>query len=468
MTRGYRPYNLRSPLAKDDAIFIDAPIQPRVNHPRPRLIEVAGVMAPGAPNEMDAVGIPFEQLEALILKSVHAVPHFTTDWVAGQVCLPRMLASEVLDRLMVDRMVEVIGQDGPLSYRWAVTDKGRQRAVRMLEICGYVGPAPVSADAYTTMTEWQCDHLPDVSPKDIAKIGQSLVLSNEAIEIAGLAALSQRSLFLYGPPGNGKTTIGYLLNRCLKGELWIPHSIAVGDNVIRIYDPQVHEDASLTCSNEEEAQIDRRWVRIKRPFVIAAGELQLEDLDLAYSKTLSYYEAPLHMKANGGIFMLDDFGYQRINPFQLLNRWVFPLEHGVDFLTLRTGQKLFVPFRQMLVISTNLDPESVMEPAILRRIGYRLFLGNPDGPEYAQIFRRYLSRYGLTADDDLIESLVDRHERENKPMRGCIPRDLIERVRDICRYRGHPFRVDDELIDLAWHGYFGSEELDDEDGHTWR
>lgn len=422
-------------------------------------------MAPGAAGGLDALAVPLEQITGLVLKSVQVVPHFTTDWVADQVRLPRVLTSEVLDRLMADRMVEVIGQDGPLSYRWAISDKGRQRALRLLDICGYVGPAPVSADAYNTMTEWQCDHLPDVSPTDVAGIGRSLVLTREAIDIAGLAALSQRSLFLYGPPGNGKTSIGYLLNKCLKGELWVPHSIAVGDSVIRVFDPQVHEEAPLRLTREEESLIDRRWVRIKRPFVIAAGELQLEDLDLAYSQALAYYESPLHIKANGGIFMLDDFGYQRINPFQLLNRWVFPLEHGIDFLTLKTGQKLFVPFRQMLVVSTNLDPESVMEPAILRRIGYRLFLGNPSGPEYARIFRQYLVRYNVTPDEDVIETLVRRHDKENKPMRGCVPRDLIERVRDICRYRGHPFRIDHELLDLAWRGYFGNNDNDDD--QTW-
>jgi hypothetical protein len=423
-------------------------------------------MAPGAASDLDALAIPKELLAGLVLKSVHVVPHFTTDWVADQVCLPRVLASELLDQLMNDRLVEIVGQDGPLSYRWAISDKGRQRALQLLSICGYVGPAPVAADTYNSMTEWQCDHLPDVSPTDIAGIRKSLILSDEAIEIAGLAALSQRSLFLYGPPGNGKTSVGYLLNKCLKGELWIPYSISVGDSVIRIFDPQVHKEAPLDLDRNEQNQVDQRWVRIKRPFVIAAGELQLEDLDLAYSEALAYYESPLHLKANGGIFMLDDFGYQRMNPFQLLNRWVFPLEHGVDFLTLKTGQKLFVPFRQMLVVSTNLDPASVMEPAILRRIGYRLYLGNPDGPEYARILQKYAGKYNVTVSDDLIEGLIRRHEKENLPMRGCVPRDLIERVRDICRYRGHPFQINEDLLDLAWRGYFGNSGIED-DEQSW-
>jgi len=425
------------------------------------LIDINGSHAPKAVDDLEGLGIPVETLEGLVLKTIHIVPHFTTDWVTDQTRLPRVMVSEVLDKLMSDRLVEIIGQDGPLSYRWAISDKGRDRAARLLEICGYIGPTPVSAVSYNAMTEWQCEHLPNVSPTDVAEIGKTLVLNEDAIEIAGLAALSQRSLFLYGPPGNGKTSIGHLLNNCLKGELWIPHSISVGDNVIRVFDPQVHEEVPVTTEQGQAAMIDQRWVRIKRPFVVAAGELQLEDLDLSYSNALAYYEAPLHMKANGGIFLLDDFGYQRINPFQLLNRWVFPLEHGIDFLTLKTGQKLFVPFRQMLVVSTNLDPDSVMEPAILRRIGYRLKLDNPGPDEYDRIFRNYAHRQHLEVGEDMVQSLVRRHTREDRPMRGCVPRDLIERVRDICTYRGHPFRLDEESLDVAWRGYFGHFEEED-------
>jgi len=448
------------------AIYLDTYSESDTTAARPKLIEVNGSFAPGAVDDMYAMGVPVEILEGLVLKTIHIVPHFTTDWVTNETRLPRVIVSEILDKLMGDRLVEVIGQDGPLSYRWAISDKGRQRAARLLEICGYVGPAPVSADSYNAMTEWQCDHLPNVMPEDVAEIGKTLVLSDEAIEIAGLAALSQRSLFLYGPPGNGKTSVGHLLNHCLKGELWVPHSISIGDSVIRVFDPQVHEEVPLAQNYDQESMVDNRWVRIKRPFVVAAGELQLEDLDLAYSNALAYYEAPLHMKANGGIFLLDDFGYQRINPFQLLNRWVFPLENSIDFLTLKTGQKLFVPFRQMLVVSTNLDPDSVMEPAILRRIGYRLRLDNPDADGYTRIFNLYAKKLGLDVDGELVHSIVRRHALEDRPMRGCVPRDLIERARDICTYRGHPFRLDDETLDVAWRGYFGHS-VDEEIGQDW-
>lgn len=433
---------------------------------RPRLVEVQDVACPAVPESVSDAGVPEEMLADLALKIVHVAPHFTNDWLAGQIRLPRSIVADLLEQLMLDRLVEVVGQDGPLSYRWTISDKGRDRAVRLLEICGYAGPAPVSIEAYSALTDWQCDHLPQVSPKQVVDATESLILDRHAIEVAGLAAMSRRSLFLYGPPGNGKTTIGHLLHRAMLGEIWIPHAIAVGHEIVRVYDPQVHHARPVTEDDEQGRRIDQRWVRVARPFVVAAGELQLEDLDLAYSPAMGYYEAPLPMKANGGIFLLDDFGYQKANPFQLLNRWVFPLEHGIDFLTVRTGQKLYVPFRQMLIVSTNLDPEAVMEPAILRRIGYRLYLGNPSPERYREIFDQYAGSMGVEVTDSMVEHVLDRHRGEGRPLRGCVPRDLLLRVRDICKYRGHPFEVSAELLDMAWVAYFGVAPSDPE-GAGW-
>lgn len=441
---------------------VDAPPQSVESKARPRLIDVADALCPAAPHGAAESGVPQDLLLDLVLKTVHLAPHFTTDWVVGRLQLPRTLVTDLLEELMLDRLVEIIGQDGPLTYRWAISDKGRQRAARLLQINGYVGPAPVSIDAYAALIEWQCDHLPQTHPADIEKVASALVLPDDATEIAGLAAMSRRSLFLYGPPGNGKTTIGHLLHHAMRGELWIPHAIAAADQIVRVFDPQLHRERPVTCNEDDQRRIDHRWVRVDRPFVVAAGELQLEDLDLAFSAPLGYYEAPLHMKANGGVFLLDDFGYQRTNPFQLLNRWVFPLEHGIDFLTLKTGQKLFVPFRQMLIISTNLDPESVMEPAILRRIGYRLRLGNPNADQYTEIFERAAEQLGVEMAYPLVERLIARHRAEGRPMRGCVPRDLLQRVRDVCRYHGRPFTVNEDLLNTAWHGYFGAAEEEDE------
>jgi predicted ATPase with chaperone activity len=194
---------------------------------------------------------------------------------------------------------------------------------------------------------------------------------------------------------------------------------------------------------------------VERPFVVVGGELTIDDLELRYSPALGYYEAPVHLKANGGTFLLDDLGCQRVDSQELLKRWIIPLEHDVDYMTLQTGQKLQVPFRQLLVISTNLDPDLVMEPAILRRMGYRLHLNYPSVEQYAAIFQRYADRRDLAVPDGLLEMLMQRYQREERPLRCCDPRDLIERVRDICRFHRRKALLSDELVNLDWKGYFG-------------
>ena len=186
------------------------------------------------------------------------------------------------------------------------------------------------------------------------------------------------------------------------------------------------------------------------------GELTIEDLDLGFSPSLGYYEAPLHFKANGGTFLLDDLGFQHIDPQELLARWIFPLENGIDYLTLQTGQKLEVPFRQKLIVSTNIDPEKVMNPAFLRRMGYRLYLGDPSPEYYVEIFRRYAGRYDLSVSADHIAAILDRYKAEGRPLRSCEPRDLIERVRDVCMLRDQKVEINEETLDVAWRGYFGN------------
>jgi energy-coupling factor transporter ATP-binding protein EcfA2 len=276
------------------------------------------------------------------------------------------------------------------------------------------------------------------------------------VRVAGLAISSGRSLFLYGPSGNGKTSLSQALRGALRGDLWIPYCICIGSHVIRIYDPQCHEVIQHDWPPAVEAKLDRRWVHIRRPFIIVGGELTLEALDLTHSYSRGHYQAPLHIKANGGLFLLDDFGCQKVQPHELVNRWIIPLEQQVDYLTLQTGQQIQVPFRQLLIVSTNLKPDDVTTPGLLRRIGYRLFLGDPTPESYIEILSRYCARCGLTASSEVVQWLMERHQQENRPLRSCEPRDLIERVLDICRYRKQPPRIDTELLEIAWYGYFSN------------
>jgi hypothetical protein len=312
-------------------------------------------------------------------------------------------------------------------------------------------------DDYNRLLSWQLARLPDTPAERVNEALAVLVLPSEVAHVAGLAVSSGRSLFLFGPPGNGKTTLGGLLHQSLLGEVWVPHCILVDNDIIRVYDPRCHEDAPTGLSAEGERRIDRRWIRIKRPYLVVGGELTLESLDLIYDSARGYYEAPLHFKANGGIFLLDDLGCQRVDALQLLNRWIIPLENRVDYLTLRTGQQIQVPFRQMLVISTNIDPEKVITPALLRRMGYRLFLDYPSRDRYAETFRRYAAGRQMEVPAGLIEKLLARYQLERRPLRSCEPRDLIERACDICRFRREPVRLSKEVMDIAWVGYFGNQ-----------
>ena len=248
-----------------------------------------------------------------------------------------------------------------------------------------------------------------------------------------------------------------MIHDAVEGDLWIPWCIGVDENIIQVYDPQAHELSRDPSEATQPSAIayDRRWLRIRRPFIVVGGELTIDALDLVYVPSVGYYEAPMHFKANGGTFLLDDFGCQRVEPVQLLNRWVVPLEKQIDYLTLRTGQQIQVPFRQMLVVSTNLDPDRVMTPAFLRRIGYRIHVKDPTPDDYAEIFRRFAQESQLTVSQEALDHLQWRYEQEGRSMRGCEPRDLILRAKDICRYHQKPTELTKEVLDLAWRGYFG-------------
>lgn len=418
--------------------------------------------APLAPADLKATGVDATELADLTLKVGCTAPHFTTDWAARRLHLPLHLLQEILDGLRQDRMVEVLGQAGPFSQRFAVTQRGRDRSARLMEISGYVGPAPVSLASYAALLAWQLARFPTPNPEEVAEALANLTLGDEARMMAGLAVSSNRSLFVYGPPGNGKTSLGRLLHNALRGELWVPHAVTIDGSIIRIYDPQCHKPAegSLPPGN-----VDARWVHVRRPFIVAGGELTLDSFDLSYSAALRYYEAPIHLKANGGLFLIDDFGRERMEPQQFINRWITPLEHQIDYLTLHTGQKIVVPLRLLLVLATNLHLEAVTDAAFLRRLGYRLHLGPPTAEQYVHIFERYVQGCSAPVQEGLVDRLLRRYQEEGRDLRACEPRDLIERARDVCRFRGRPFELNDEVMNLAWTGYFGNRDV--EDGPTY-
>ena len=421
----------------------------------PPMVRVGELFAPKAPQTVAAAQVDKRALTDLAVKLAYTSPRFTTDSVAKELHISVPLAAAVLDQLCREVLIEETMKTNQLRSHFRITDRGREQGGRLLEVCGYVGPAPVSLDSYAAMLKWQFAKTPQVLPEHVNAALSSLVLSPEAVQMAGLAISSGRSLFIYGPPGNGKSSVGRQLHTALPGDYWIPYCLSVANTIIRVYDEQIHQRVEV--AEEQPGTIDRRWVRIRRPLVVVGGELTLDLLDLIYSPALGFYEAPPHLKANGGVFLVDDFGRERIAPEQLLNRFITPMEHQIDYFTLRTGQKIQVPLRHVLIIATNLSLERVTDPAFLRRMGYRLNLAAPTPEQYARIFQLYAQRRGVAVPPEVLERLLKRYRAEERELRACEPRDLIERSRDICRFRNKSLELTPEVLDLAWLGYFGSD-----------
>jgi hypothetical protein len=419
----------------------------------PPLGRTGDLIAPKAPYDLPAVRHEETTLCDLIVKHAYTVPRFSTESVARQLHLSMPLAAELLGKLCYDGPVEQLMQSSKTNAHYRISEQGREAATRLMEMCAYVGPAPVRMEAYAAMLRWQFANTPPVQPDHVVNALSGLVISPKAAQMAGLAVSSGRSMFVYGPSGNGKSSLGRQIHSALPGDYWMPYAISTAESVIRLYDPLIHHRVELPAERLEG--VDPRWIRVRRPLVVVGGELTLDMLDLIFIPSQRYYEAPPHLKANGGVFLVDDFGRERISPDQLLNRFITPMEHQIDYFTLRTGQKIQLPLRHVLIIATNLNPEDVTDPAFLRRMGYRVFLGPPTPEQYAKIFLAYAQKVGATGAAELVEPLLERYRTQNRELRSCEPRDLIERACDICRFHGRPLELTSKVLELAWAGYFG-------------
>jgi predicted ATPase with chaperone activity len=340
---------------------------------------------------------------------------------------------------------------GHMDYRYAISERGWQRANRLLDLSSYIGPAPVSLQSYAAMVSQQSKDREPVLPEFVENALSNLVLPDMTLQTIGLVAKSRRTLFMFGEPGNGKTSIAVALHSAQTGEIWIPYAIEVDNQIIKMFDQHNH----VQVETNGDDKYDKRWIKIKRPLVIVGGEMTIETMDLIYSPTVRYYEAPFQMKANGGTLIIDDFGRQRIDPMDLLNRWIIPLDRGMDYLTLHTGKKIEVPFDPLLIFATNLNLKGFVDEAFLRRMGYRIHIAPPTREHYISIFQRALKDNGLDYDKKLLEFLLRRYKAEERPLRCCEPRDLIHNVLDICRYVGQPPELSRDLLKRAWINYFG-------------
>lgn len=415
-------------------------------------------IAPAEPKSMEDTGLKMGLLSDIALKYLYYTGTGTGMGIADEMCLPWPgVIEHVVDFIAAEKLVDLRGGKGfgRASVEFILTEKGREYARDALTRTTYVGPAPVPIEQYNALITGQTEETPVVSQEDLVMALSHLTVQAELMDKLGPAVNSGRSLFLFGAPGNGKTSLAEAISNMFGGEVFVPHCLEIDNQIIKVYDRLIHTPVSLEMGRDaagrrQTFEMDHRWLLCRRPSVVVGGELTLETLDLIYSESTRFYEAPFQVKANGGMLLIDDFGRQKVHPTDLLNRWIVPLEKRVDFLTLHTGKKFEIPFDQLLVFSTNLDPKELVDEAFLRRIKYKIEVGDPDEETYREIFRRVCEAAGIPYVDQAVTYLLEHYYKpRSMHLRACHPRDLVSLIKDAARYRQIPPALSKDLLDQA-------------------
>jgi predicted ATPase with chaperone activity len=419
---------------------------------------------PSTIKNLDDTGLSANFVQDMALKVMYLRGQMTGRAIAEIIHLPfTAVVSPALDFLKREQMCEVKGAGslGPASYEYVITSKGMVRTRELMERTTYVGPAPVPWDEYIKAIEAQKGRRLMVTPAIMKQALAHLTLDDAVFNKIGPAANSGKSMFLYGPPGNGKTTIAEAIgNMILKNDMYIPYAVEVDGQIIKVYDEINHnilpdEDVQGSTGSLSGRRLDARWVRIKRPAIMVGGELTLDGLELKYDPINKYYEAPFQMKANGGMFLIDDFGRQQVRPRDLLNRWIVPMEKNIDFLSLHTGRKIEVPFAVLIVFSTNLPPRDLVDEAFLRRIRHKIEITSPSYETYRDIFKNVCNRRKIHYNEQMVRYLLQEYYiKRNQKLRASHPRDILDQIMDIADYLGVKPVLTKEMIDLAAASYF--------------
>ncbi len=417
-------------------------------------------LAPPLPEKLADTGLAGSVIEQLILKLLYSRGDMLGRDLSEAVGLKFSLIEEFIEVFKRQHLIQAkksLGMGNSTSL-FALTEAGRDSARECMENNQYIGPAPVPLFQYSYIVRRQ--RRPDgwLTPEALAHAYRRMVMTPRILAEIGPAVSSGNSFLIYGQPGNGKTFLAEALGNVDDSCIYVPYALECQGSIIQVYDPVYHqavEDAEQPSVLTFEPKHDGRWIKCRRPFIVTGGELTLPMLDLNYNATSKVYDAPYQLKANNGIYLIDDFGRQLCTPAEVLNRWIVPMERRVDYLKFHSGGKMTVPFEAFLIFSTNLRPDQLGDEAFLRRIQYKMLLRSPDHQEFTNIFRNYCASRDLPCEDASISRFIEKHYRGTaKPFRRCHPRDVLSHVIDIIHFEKHPFRLTDELLDRAFESCF--------------